>query len=69
MAKSILKSRGVHTAKFLKYLSPFFNTLNERVKIAIKHCLLLCNYLQLNQSAITCSKLTIETLEQGMKFV
>ena len=27
------------------------------------------NFLDLNQSAITCSKLTIETLEQGGKYV
>ena len=28
----LLKSWGVHTARFLKYVGPFFNIANERVK-------------------------------------
>ena len=32
MAKHTLKSCGVHTAKFLKYVWPFYNIMHERVK-------------------------------------
>ena len=28
----LLKSCGVHTAKFLKYVWPFYNIIHERVK-------------------------------------
>ena len=31
----LLKSCGVNTAKFLKYVLPFFNIRNERVKITL----------------------------------
>ena len=32
MAKHTLKSCGVNTARFLKYVWPFYNIMNERVK-------------------------------------
>ena len=32
MAKHTLKNCDVHTARFLKYVSPFFNIMKERVK-------------------------------------
>ena len=31
MAKHTLKCCGIYTARFLKYVWPFFNILNERI--------------------------------------
>ena len=37
--------------------------------MAASECLSSSKYAYLSQPAITCSKLTIETLEQGVKYV
>ena len=37
MAKHTLKSCGAHTARFLKYVWPFYNIMHERVD--------MCNWL------------------------
>ena len=55
-----LKSCGVHTARFLKYVWPFYNIMHERVKKWESW---------FSQPAFTWSKLTIEILEQGVKYV
>ena len=43
MAKYTLKSCGVNTARFLKYVWPFYNMMHERVKISIMHW--ICQHL------------------------
>ena len=57
---------------------PFTFKYSYREFFLTMHCLHLCSYKELynynvqiiaTQPAITCSKLTIETLEQGVKYV
>ena len=38
MAKYALTTYGVNTAKFLKYVWPFFNIMHEGVKIRLIFC-------------------------------
>ena len=49
------KNIALYTARFFKYVWPLFNIMREKVKR--------------DQLKITCSKLTVETLEQGVKYV
>ena len=44
-----------------------FKQEKECIRIATKGC--LSRQHQISQPAFTCSKLTIETLEQGVKYV
>ena len=47
-----------------------FDTLKEDLQCSKKYYPLCYNVrLTLSQSAFTCSKLTIETLEQGVKYI
>ena len=48
------------------YLNPLWKALfNSHLSLVTSQMTRIC----LNQPAITCSKLTIETLEQGVKYV
>ena len=58
------EKRNILTTKPL----PSRDVLKNKV-CNINDLLLQGNYIKQPQPAITCSKLTIETLEQGMKYV
>ena len=65
MGKHNLKSCGVHSTIFLRQVCPFFNIMHKRVIPSNDPSILPL----MIQPAFTFSKLTKETLEQGVKYV
>ena len=51
MAKHTLKSCGVNTARFLKYVWPFYNIMHERVKYLILNYLKILSLYALNRTS------------------
>ena len=56
-----------HLDRFFAYYGIFYLVRTQKFPLILPT--ILRTYLLNAQSAFTCSKLTIETLEQGMKYV